>query len=474
MNNNTSKRFLIYLVLFSMLLVIIPTTVIAGGDIVVIDDTTNLDSNYGGSRIVIDSNGYYYAIMRDESEAINHEYEIHRSTDEGVTWNELIDFTKGNDNYRGLDMVIDSNDRIHIFYGEYFGSATIKYRYYDIDSATLSGKTDLDSDAGGDVFPSFDATVDYNDNIYVAWSNTDDNEIALLKYTYQLSQWGSEQEVVSDTDNFIGIALDSDASGDVYISTIKQDAVNGNDLMLYRWDNSESDFDNEKIRDLTINADEDYTDIGIDQNGVIHIVYQYNVTDGDLQVNYTYGNFGGVWYDEQIYFADTYDQINPSIAISNDDVVHIVWDGNNADLGGRDGAVGKRGYYGNWSDLIFYAWDGADSIMYSNVFYQNFPSNLNSATGIIGVCDNSSEHQLLFFDYGIILSDDYDTEYDICENSDFRIEYLDGNTMYTNESYRMRAIKTGWSLAKGRIMNTDTDTTVVTFHGGQIIYKTFI
>lgn len=411
----------------------------AGGDITIIHDTTDLDTNWSDNRIVMDYEGNYYTIFKDQSGGANHEYHIYKSTDSGDTWTELRDFTQSNNNERGLDICIDSNDIIHIIFSEYFGSSYLYYRTYNTNTETLSGYTILDTDTLTDSFDSFDIKVDYSNNVFVAYNNDDDNEIAFIKYNAELETWGSEQQMYVETDNIRGIAMDTDADRDVYVSFIQQDAVNGNDLMIARWDNSESDFDYEKIADLTQHSGEDYTDIGIDQNGVIHIAYCFNVTDGDLQINYTYGNFGSTWYDEQIYFSDTYSQYDPSLSISNDDIVHIVWTGNNADLGGRDGIIGVRGNYNNWSDLVYYAWDGSDSIMKTSLFYQNFPSTLNPQTGIIGIADNSSEHQAIFYDYGIMLSDTPPSEYEECAspNRVFVItkQFDEGtNYIYMNET----------------------------------------
>ena len=456
------KKIVCLLIVLFLALNLFAITITAGGDTTIIYDGTNIDTTSGNDRIVINQYGDYFSIVLNDAVG---KYYLYKSTDNGDTWTRIEEFWQNQNENIDYDIAIDGSGLIHFLYTEYGTKDVVSYQSYNTLTDTPSSRVEIETDVdNGQYYINSCLTVDSQYNVYVFWYNNDDNDLSMCKYNRILDQWGFIMQVYVETDDCIGLSADVDSIGDVYVSFIQQDAVNGNDLMLYRWDASQSDFDGIKICDLTINNEEDYTDIACYDNN-INIVYCYNVTDGDLQVNYTIGTFSGSWDDEQIYYADTYDQLDPSISVSNDDVVHIVWTGNNNDLGGRDGVMGVRGNYNDWSSELYFAWDSADSIMFPSIYYQNYPNNLNAQTGIIGVADNITEHQLIFFDYGIMLNYSFDDEYSSCENDYFEIIKWSGDEIPVNVTAEFEIVKSGWSLGSYEIINLDTDTIVQTDGG---------
>lgn len=414
-------------------------------------DGTDVDLAKCGDNIVMDSEGNYYVCFFDDSDD---KIKIYKSDDDGDSWVSEYQSSAISLYNEDIGCLITVEDVIHIYYiRNYISSSYVRDLKYDLTTQTASTDIVETESSGVDKIRECAGTTDAYGNVYISWYNKDDDVLSFRKYSYQLETWGTEIDLYSTTKNCVGLSMDCADSNVFYVSYIVQDSTNGNDLNLTKY--NDGSISSRKIRDLTINSEEEFTDIAFKDN-YIHIVYNYNVTDGDTAINYTVGTWSGSFNDEQLLYFDGQDFDNPNIAISQDDNIHIIAEGIDESVS-TISVIGKRGSYGDWSDKEYFLYDSSDNYGKSGMFYQNFPSNLNAQTGFIGCALNVTDDNIEFFDYGIILSDEFDTEYSNCQNDDFLIEYLDGDIMSFNNTYRIRYYTEGWAGKKIYIFNSTTD-----------------
>jgi len=412
-------------------------------------DHANIEDGIGNSdNIVVSSNGSYYVLIYED---IDFKYYLYASYDEGENWVEVHSITNS-ENMMDWDMVIDSEDIIWIAYASWFGASMVDVNKYNINSDTASN-TNIKTVGTSQKIEDVTITVNSNDYVYVTWFNNDDNDIAFRRYNRQLEIWSSEIQLVTGiaTSNSIYLSSGCDSSGDLYVSYINRD---DNKLYCVEWDASTSDVEIDEIRTLLANSI--YTDLIIDGDNDVNIVYGFH-NGTNLGINYTVGDVGSTWYDEEIYRYLGQDQISPKISLTLDGTYYILWVGDNIDL--DNAIVGVIGDYSSWSDLYVFEY-ATDNMHNLGIYGQKYPVSNMFWNGIIGTCENSSDNDQQFFDYGTLLNDSGTSGggFPECKVSGWTIEkQFEDSIAYYNETLTFVISRISTLLGIYAIMNSTYD-----------------
>lgn len=406
------RKTIIISLFFIFILILSSFNTVIGADesILITDKGDNPSSTE--DNILIDKNGNYYCVFNYYGQS---DYLIYRSTDNGLSWNQLGGWLSIQSNQEGdLSTCISYNDDgeqiIWLFYiYDDGGSTFIDYYTYNIDTDTESSRIQLKEETGGvNMIDEITTAVDYNNNVYIIWSNEDDKDLAMMKYNNDLEMFGSEIQLNTDVTQCYGLSADTDANGYLYVSYINNGNLN---ITKYKTTKTNTILDDS----ITTQANCIYTDIAINSDGDIYIAYTTNIS-GYSAINISYYDASiNTWYKENIYNYSSINMTRPKIACSEDGIQHVIWAGRN-DAVSHTSIIGKRGIYNSWSDLQYFVYSTTDTNQYPDVYYQNFPSTSNGETGFIGTCYNTTDDEIMFFNYGTMISDTPPSEYQQCES----------------------------------------------------------
>lgn len=455
-------------------------------DVVIYDDANSL------GNLVVSSNGNMYLLWENTTgdDTIFCSY----STNDGDTWttvNTSLVFVNDTESFEGC--AIDSNNIVHIVTSERVGTSLLHFRYYQFNPSNLTcyGKYEFEHRTFNTaVQPDACITVDSGNNVYIfyAESKTDDPENSAVKMIIRNNggSWSGEQSAFSESttqsSDINGLSADTDSNGDVYCSFILEEGVASYDNELYciKWDADAMTFSEvqplgETIQDYQSWSNENsITDLVVDTNDVIHIVYQTEDASDDAFIKYCYSNDYSTWYNETVFYYNGYDNEDPSISYSADGELHILWTGRDVIYNDRHITMGISGTFGNWETRGYYAVDNSDSMVGTTQCYQNYPSFTGLNSGMIGCTLNNTDSKSLFLDEGTFTfygesNVTTDTEWESCTSGALQVfKMFDNSTIQFNDTANFKVYKANTYWAKCYIYNDDTDEIVKEYSASTI------
>ncbi|NOR85462.1 hypothetical protein GQ473_05045 [archaeon] len=265
--------------------------------------------------VVYDGDHYVYAV---------------NSTDDGVTWNTPLMVNDGGitDQWQP-SIAIDSNDVIHIVWVAWGTSYNIQYR--NRTNGVWGIQEGVTNSASMQFEPSI--AIDSNDVIHVTWDGKGwgvNTGIYNLQYrNCTVSGWGTIEAITDSASSQIYPAIGIDNNDDIHITWYGEGwGVNTGIQNIQYINRTISGWGvQEGITDI---ASEQYSSsIAIDNNDNIHLTWHgkgwgTNTGNNNIQYrNYTVSGWGVV---EQVTdLGGVGDQRAPSIAIDNNDDIHVIW-----------------------------------------------------------------------------------------------------------------------------------------------------
>jgi len=252
-------------------------------------------TSYNNSRRVSrSSNGDLHAVYYRFDGSYDQIY-YSKSTDKGENWTE-IKLTNENYGQYNPSIAIDSNNYIHIIWaGKHSGSPDyyqIRYIKYTTSWQTIENLTAEDY---SQYCPSI--AVESNNYIHIAWMgcHSESPSFWQIRYRKYTTSW-------------------------------------------------------QTIENLTA-ADEEQNNpsIAIDNNNYIHIVWMGYLTPTPDYYQIRYRKFTTSWQDIENLTSGDYNQYNPSIAVDNNNYIHIVWHGSHP--GSAYDQIRYRKYTTSWQDI---------------------------------------------------------------------------------------------------------------------------
>ena len=354
--------------------------------IIISDNSSNWNNDFSGCpSIAVDNLGGIHVVWEDGTPGawgIDMEIMYTSSTD-GIIWSNVIvlsdNSTHWNDSYSGAPSIaIDSNGIIHVVWEDY-------------TEGVWTGGT-------------FDSEIMYRFNDGSGWSNV---------------------TVISDDINLIGISWNPSISIDNLDSlhVVWEDDSNGDwadDEILYSFNDGSGWTDAVLISDDATQWNtgySNYPDIAIDNTGKIHVVW-FDGTDGawgsDSEIMYVTNNGTG-WSNVTILSDDkTHWNIGashyPSIAIDDNDKIHVVWHDETNGIWGTDNEIMYTYFNGSkWSKIAIIS----DNVTHWNTGYSNYPDIAIDNSGGIHVVWEDGTTGVWGTDYEIMhsISKGYIPEY---------------------------------------------------------------
>lgn len=414
---------------------------------------------------VITSNGTYYTGVYEMGSSDN-DLRVYKSYNEGFTWQYVFTWdvttwdSGGND---GFSMLINYDDEIFLFSGETWGGGYAYMRKFDGspggDDEILVSKADINSVATtSESMPI--ACCDRYNNIYV-YQEINGTKIWGRKYNDQLDTWNTEDYCYDGNVIPNGcMAVDSDSDGDVWLSFIESDGNYFNISYMF-YDRNADDYTVNVIPGSPVLSDElnvYRTDLAIDQDDGVHIVYESNYS-GHIAINYSYKEVGESWVHDNIINSSSYDYYAPSITISADGEIHVVFHGITAEIGSNY-ILSKTGEYGAWDQETYHISGSSDSNIYPQCFFQNYPRNTWLSDGFIGSYVNQTDDDFCFFATGtqVMYEGDLYSDYDECEDDTWLVQKLfDDSIAYTNETVYFNYYSKLLQYGSYIIINQDED-----------------
>jgi len=252
------------------------------------------------------------------------------SADDGETWTEE-QVTNASDNQYCPSIAIDSNDDIHVVWSGYGWGTNTNYRNIQYRKRTSSGWQTQESvtDKNRNQWnPSI--AIDSNDNVHVVWegkgwgTNTEYDNIQYRKRTS--SGWQTQESVTDKDRNQPHPAITIDSQDNIHVVWSGQGwGTNNNyDNVQYRKRTSSGWQTQESVTDK--DASQTSPAIAVDGSDNVHVVWAGAGwgTSGHVDIQYRKRTSSG-WQNQEAVTDASADQSNPTIAVDEDDNVHVVW-----------------------------------------------------------------------------------------------------------------------------------------------------
>jgi Tol biopolymer transport system component len=178
--------------------------------------TTDWPHDYmWGDKIVQDSNGNLWVIVRKKDSNGVYQIYLYQSADNGATWILVGSAGAASPHHSEATIAVDSYDRIHISWTG--GTNDLYYNYYDSSTATWRGITILDS--GGLHQPPGYILVTSTDELYLFWRPATLTYIKYRKSTDRGVTWSTEKSLPDLGTNKISydIRATLDSSGKIHL-----------------------------------------------------------------------------------------------------------------------------------------------------------------------------------------------------------------------------------------------------------------
>lgn len=276
-----------------------------------------------GRKLARKSNGDLWCVYFYYSDTAG-DYQVYASysTDGGLTWTEeqVSDDSEGAYN---PSIAIDSNDHIHVVWQN---SATDKILYRKRTTSWQPIEQVTDADFFGAWEPAI--AIDSSDNVLVSWGGRRlvPPYTSFIWYRKRTLTWQTTEQV-SPTNSYYtqgpSLAIDSqDHAHAVWMGADGQ--VHYRHRGAFSWDAEEV---------LTSAASNQYYPVvAIDSADNVHVVWAgmgWGINPGAFNVQYR-KRTGGVWQTQEAVTDDAEYNDDCSIALEEDDDIHVVWRHSNA------------------------------------------------------------------------------------------------------------------------------------------------
>jgi hypothetical protein len=373
--NKLLSLFLFISLFLSLFFCLIPVS----AKITIVDNTAGLYStrfldlpNYGVRSFVKTSTDRYIAMYVNATHLV-----FSYSDDLGSTWNDVLLSNNAWNKIYSYDMCIDGNDNIWFTYLNTSGGWTSGvYRYSSSGVLLYSYVFATDSTAQNDVLA---ITCDKDNNIYVAvyrYKPFDTSRTYLYRYDYTLQTW-SEKSGVPRTYVY---AMDTDSNGNLYIF--------GNSAGVITWTKytvSTNTITTGNIVLPTLNSQYSM-DLAI-YDDILYCTYVKSI-GGSLAIYLLRGYSPSSMTDDLVYYASGYSYTSPTISVSLDGNIHIVFSGSSS-ISANTQILNIDNISGSATSLKYYTFGNYNKDC-AKLFYQNYPHNIKLSSGFACMYRNVS------------------------------------------------------------------------------------
>jgi len=269
----------------------------------------NSTSKTNNRDIAIDSDGNLHCVYVKSVDTFNQIFHA-KSTDNGENWTET-QLSSGSYYPTHPSLAIDSNDNLHVVWEGQWTNSTTYYQIYYTKFSSGSWSTQAAITSGNYSNGSPAIAIDSSDNIHVVfhgpYSGESYSQIRYLKYSS--GSWSAVANITSDH--------------------------------YMRYDPS----------------------IAIDSNDNLHVVWEGKSSYYTASYNIYYSKYSaGAWSAATNITADNnYQHVNPCIAITPNDYLHVVWEENNATY---------QSVYQIFYRRFTNSWETAVNLTSDNTYYQ--------------------------------------------------------------------------------------------------------
>lgn len=268
----------------------------------------NSTSKTNNRDIAMDSSGNLHCVYVKVVNTYNQIFYA-KSTDGGQNWTET-QLSSGNYYPVHPSLAIDSNDNLHVVWEGQWTDSTTYYQIYYCKFSSGSWSTQAAITSGSYDNGSPAIAIDSNNNLHVVfhgpYSGEDRPQIRYLKYSG--GSWSAVSNITSDH--------------------------------YLRYDPS----------------------IAIDSNDYIHVVWEGKSSNYPTSYQIFYSKYTNAWSTQlELTTDDNYQHVNPSIAITSNNYLHVVWEENNATYPSV-----YQIFYRRFSN----SWETAVNLTSDNTYYQ--------------------------------------------------------------------------------------------------------
>lgn len=317
----------------------------------------------------------YIAYIRSDG-SYNQVY-VSYSDNDGENWTEEK-VTNTSTNKETVSLIVDSNDKVYVFFRNSDGIYFCTKPYEGSWSAATAVGTNT-------YWPS--VAIDGNDKI---WLVTISNTVDRMYFRYSIND-GVDWTVLDyidarDTSNRPSITIDSD--NNVHVSYAG--ASSPYNFYYIKYNASTETMGDAELVMTTPYRGELFSCIAIDSNNIPHVVMQHRYS-AEIRSIYYANRIGGSW-SNTILSSTSYNNYRPTIAIDSDDDIYVAFHGYHAgSVSYYQIAFRKSIDYGeNWSDV---SWLTSGSIQnrYTNLLWAKYP--------VIGGLNTNIPNAGCFFGY---------------------------------------------------------------------------
>jgi Neuraminidase (sialidase) len=245
-----------------------------------------------------------------------------RSTDGGANWSPIKRLTWTSGWSGDADMVILSDDTIHVVWDDYTpGQSEIYYLRSTDGGANWSAVKRLTWNSGW----SYDPAIESNKTIHLVWSdNTPGNsEIYYKRSTDGGATWSAAKRLTWTLDHSYVPAIAIDSKSAVHM--VWKDKAAGSDEIFYK-SSADGGTTWSAAKRLTWTAlDSNAPAIGVDSIDTLRLVW-HGSTPGNYEIFAKSSTDGGkTWSSSQRLTWTPGSSVWPAIAIDSDNVIHVVW-----------------------------------------------------------------------------------------------------------------------------------------------------
>ena len=284
-------------------------------------------------KIACDNSGHVYVVWQDDRDDSSDVY-FNVSSDYGVTWlssDKKLSTVPHAPPAQAPKVACDNNGHVYVAWDDnYFNTSA------DYGATWLTQPTHI-SPSGG---IGTQLTCDQNGHVYVAWRSSD----VLFNYSSDYGiTWQSSDIIISDSDALpYFLSLDSDENGNVFVAW--HDGRNNPDSPDIYF-NSSSNYGNTwGAADLMLNKGTPgatysiWPEVACDETGHVYVAwYDGRNGLGDIYLNFS-SDYGTNWQTSDVRLdtdsPGAVDSGYPEIAIDASGYVYVVWDDNQASVGG--------------------------------------------------------------------------------------------------------------------------------------------